>query len=55
MIVLKSPDGGDVDLVLRNNQIGGSGNDLAIDDIDFSLILLDTDGDEIPRYTRLPR
>ncbi|MBD2757499.1 hypothetical protein [Spirosoma validum] len=28
---------GDVDLVLRNNNIGGGGNDLALDDISFGL------------------
>ena len=31
-----TPSSGDVDVVLINNNVGGNGNDLAIDDISFS-------------------
>ncbi|MBX2826350.1 MAG: hypothetical protein KTR33_16565, partial [Gammaproteobacteria bacterium] len=37
----------DVDVVFINNAPGGSGNDLFLDDISFSLIEADTDGDGI--------
>jgi len=49
-LLFKSPDGLDVDLVMRNNAPGGNGNDLAIDDILFEVIYPDTDGDGIPDY-----
>lgn len=42
-----SPTSGSVSIIFKNNQIGGTGNDLALDDITITQSLVDTDRDNV--------
>jgi len=52
-LLFQSTDGADVDLILRNNASGGTGNDLALDDIVIDVVYPDADGDGIADHLDL--